>query len=100
MPRYFVSQYLAPESSTIYVLDEDGSCRSVAPQGEEHRSAGPLPDGLKELDEREALRLTEARSAFLREHEVERVYVFDEPIRLGPEEAHWDCEEKDYERRC
>ena len=99
MPKYFVSRYLAPEAATIYEDYEDGSYRSVTPQGHEHRATGQVPADL-ELDEREALRLLEQRAAYTREHEVERLPTFEKLLRFGPDELAWSGEEKDYERPC
>lgn len=78
MARYYKSRYLALEASTVYEVHEDGSYRSVSPEGHERRGTGHIPADA-ELDPKEALSAIARRSEWLRAQGKE-----GPPIDRGP----------------
>jgi hypothetical protein len=68
MPKYYVSAHLTREASSVYELHDDGSYRSISPQGQEHRGSGAIPASL-EIEPEEALQLIAERNASMKDHE-------------------------------
>ncbi|NLE11235.1 MAG: hypothetical protein GX630_06980, partial [Actinobacteria bacterium] len=100
VPRYYVSQFMTVDASTIYEVHEDGSYRSISPQGHEHLGDGPVPVE-REIDALEAHRLINQRTAWLHDHDKEEPsWVQRGPIDFGPDEIQWHCKKKPYEREC
>jgi len=83
MARYYKSRYLALEASTVYEVHEDGSYRSVSPEGHERRGTGHIPADA-ELAPKEALSVIARRTAGLRSHDKEGPPIYRGPA-LNPE---------------